>query len=570
MVNVQFSSNYIALLCPVKEMSIKRWRMENITSFGQCGGILTFECCSRCSSDPNVTRCSLNIKQEKPATILSAMEKMVRDNPKTSEVHYERSILGDIYHCSHQCSGKMMSATSDTDLHKLGKGRNRRFESSVPPPDLSTAREFEFHTNTLDSNDSGFPGTPYLEDSPRSSSQLSSPTYSGGKPSPIKKLPSPPAVFVRTRSCSEDPRYTPMPSIESSKDENTRGIPINRVTSYQEKESYLTSSLPISYSPIRASKTVTEAYNKLEPVNEVNRYASNGPPTPPERRESRQSFHPQPSNSPPFGHREHSSPSRSRVVPITLGKTPPPPKVITARQKSSEGRSSYLDQVSDSSTNRDQPVAELAPPLPYKPPMLRRNTDLGSRDHELPRSLPGSLPRQRSQSQSDILDVQNTSKHSSPTRQAFKSSSEEEDDSECDYKYDNLKLRNPMFRLDHQEYDETDSDNIDEVMSNLADYRRQKGINHGAYVKPAVIDKVLSKVACDTVKGYAYKISIPVAGNVVYDVPRRLAVEADPNNDNPYAPPKPIRKISKSTEILNHCVSPAKNFPTTPVVSTEA
>lgn len=557
-VNVQFSSTYIALICPVREISIKRWRMEHITSFGQCGGMLTFECCPRCSSDPNITRCSLNIKQEKPSTILSAMEKMVRDNPKTSEIHYERSILGDIYHCSHQCGSKMLSAVSDTDLHKLTGPRHKRnvIETSLPPPDLSTAREFDF-SSTFDSNDSGFPGTPHSDDSQRSSSQLSSPTYSGGKPSPIKKQPSPP--FVRTRSCSEDPRYTQMPPLDPVQSLTHHGVACSRVTTYQERESCLTASLPIGYSPIKTSSK--DNYNKLEPVSEVNRYASNGPPTPPERRESR--YPPPKSNSPPlmFGHGGYSSPSRSRVVPIVLGKTPPPPKVLSTRQKSSEGQSSHSDQVRDSSSNRDQPVADLAPPLPSRPQMFRRNTEL------ITRELPGSLPRQRSQSQSELLD----GSRSMPTKHTLRSTSEEED-SECgDYdSLQELKSFNPMFRLDDLQYDETDGDHINEVMSNLADYRRQKGINHGAYVKPAIIDKVLSKVACDTVKGYAYKISIPVAGNVVYDVPRRLAVEADPKHDNPYAPPKPIRKMTKSTEILNHCVSPTNNFPTTPVVSTEA
>ena len=59
---------------------------------------------------------------------------------------------------------------------------------------------------------------------------------------------------------------------------------------------------------------------------------------------------------------------------------------------------------------------------------------------------------------------------------------------------------------------------------------------------------MLSKVACDNVRGYAYKIMIPVAGDVVYDVPRRQAPVADLTSvkANPGAPPKPMRMPGKS------------------------
>ena len=103
MLNVKFNCNCIALLCPLKEVPLKTWRLDRITSFGQSGGILTFESCATCS-DPDAARCSINVVQEKPSTMLNIMERAIRNNPNTGEIHYERSILGDIYHCDHDCS----------------------------------------------------------------------------------------------------------------------------------------------------------------------------------------------------------------------------------------------------------------------------------------------------------------------------------------------------------------------------------------------------------------------------------------------------------------------------------
>ena len=54
MLNVKFNCNCIALLCPLKEVPLKTWRLDRITSFGQSGGILTFESCATCS-DPALT-----------------------------------------------------------------------------------------------------------------------------------------------------------------------------------------------------------------------------------------------------------------------------------------------------------------------------------------------------------------------------------------------------------------------------------------------------------------------------------------------------------------------------------
>lgn len=568
MVNVQFTSNYIALLCPLREISLKRWRLEHITSFGQCGGILTFECCQRCS-DPNYSRCSLNIRQEKPATILSLMEKTIRDNPNTSEIHYERSILGDIYHCTHQCKGspRLLPAFSDGNLARLSansspysdRKKPRGLEVSMPPPDLhgsDTDLSSSALHNTLESHDSGL-GTPQLDDSPHSSGFPSSPIGSNNS-SPVKKsnnrYSSP---SHRARSNSD--RYTPMPG--SSRDSCTPsrsetddsgesdcngprggGSDNNKIL-----YNHLTdrSSVPIarSISPVKTPFSPI-SYNKLETVSEKKQV---DPPTPPARRESRFRL---PSHSPPATHSPPNtlstkdtatailgSPSKKYNSHIPIGVPPPPPKLLAKLKKDAVDHSRF-DQIRDSSMDRDHPIADLS----QHESSISNTNRLRSGSHISHRDLPPCPPRERAQSQSDYLSGGGTGTRFRPFSKSTSDELDEED------QLDDLKLTNPFFRLDELEYDETEGENCHEVMSNLADYRRHKN----GYCEPGVIDKVLSKVACDNVRGYAYKISIPVAGNVVYDVPRRSAPMADPKHDNPYAPPKPLRKAS---EVQQHSLS---------------
>lgn len=545
-VNVQFTSNYIALICPVKEISLKRWRLEHITSFGQCGGILTFECCPRCS-DPTANRCSLNIKQEKPATILSMMEKRVRENPHTNEIHYERSILGDIYHCSHTCgSPRMFSALSDTNLTRINvmspRMNRRKPEASVPPPELHKS-EFDttlIHSNTLESNDSGIPGTPpQLEDSPRSSSILSSPSYmSSGKPSPTKlvpkeKFPSPPAFRARSNSSNTDNHFyrenTPGRDTDDSEDSNdSRGITYSKIIHTNRKErdtnvtfasSVPTSSSMVTYSKIRKDDSnrkpsTPNTYNRLSPV-----IHQDGPPVP-ERKESR--FR---TSTPPCVLAKNTSPSRGFHIPS--GSVPPPPQKLLKKAKT-ETEASILGVIRDSSEDRDQPVAGYTPE-----PRGRSGT------HFVLKDLP-SQPRERCLSHSGASVPPRPPK----SRGVSKSTSDElEDEVHNDsYVHDSLtelKSTNPFFRLDEQEYDETDNEGAVEVMSNLLDYERRK--KRDPYCHPGMVDKVLSKVACDNVRGYAYQIAIPAA-DVVYAVPRREAPIPNTRNINRDGPPKPLRQ----------------------------
>ena len=59
------------------------------------------------------------------------------------------------------------------------------------------------------------------------------------------------------------------------------------------------------------------------------------------------------------------------------------------------------------------------------------------------------------------------------------------------------------------------------------------------------VERVLTKVASDTARGYAYKIQIPFS-NREYDVPRRTAPPPDLTNHRSDGPPKPLRYITSA------------------------
>lgn len=97
---------------------------------------------------------------------MNILERAIRSNPNTSEIHYERSILGDIYHCGHDCTqpGRLMPSYSDPNIFSSG--------GSFSPP-RSPLASIEVQR---ESSDSGLPGTPQPEE--LSSIGIPSPTSS--------------------------------------------------------------------------------------------------------------------------------------------------------------------------------------------------------------------------------------------------------------------------------------------------------------------------------------------------------------------------------------------------------
>ena len=115
------------------------------------------------------------------------MERAIRNNPNTSEIHYERSILGDIYHCAHDCGqpGRLMPSYSDPNIFSSGGSFTppRTMLASIEIHDGEEQQQQQLQQGTLESSDSGLPGTPQPED--LSSTGIPSPT-SSNKSNPFR------------------------------------------------------------------------------------------------------------------------------------------------------------------------------------------------------------------------------------------------------------------------------------------------------------------------------------------------------------------------------------------------
>lgn len=647
MVNIKFNSNCIALLCPLKETPIKTWRLDHITSFGQCGGILTFESCPSCS-DPGAARCSVNIVQEKPAHILNIMERAIRSNPNTREIHYERSILGDIYHCSHDCGQpRLLPAFSEPNIFGTISTTPTKGLVNVAV-DLHHSGLYMPSSNAVDSTDSGLPGTPQAEESMSISSSIPSPTSrsahglrqrdSAG--SPYRSPSHSTHVAHKARSMSDSkpswqldnfatgmglqrghsdessPRHSPVyPPDESGRNRNSRlaYATISHDSSpklVKKEELKATPSTPlqpssssVTYSAIQTDESCPQlcerrqTYNHLHPVTEDDSIYDVpncepednpfSPPITPLPKDSRSS-----SNSVRSSQADYPvhTPSAATAGSTNTAWKVPKTSVVSTMS----GISCYLPGSDLSDRNEDY---EELPPVP-----LHRNR----RGHYLGRVSPTKqigarrngvavspmLPQQRARlkSSSDVLESpslphihnmrlarlrgsmdnldqlgQNGHGHSiydtdlpSYNNRQLKGSTdllerlqrEEEQlklvlqDSKKECKEELAEVPEPSnnfnraykFGIDDLEYDEPDPDVILETSSNLLDYRAH------VYSNPSA-ERVLTKVASDTVRGYAYKIAIPVA-NAQYDVPRRLAPVPDLAHLRSDAPPKPIRYTS--------------------------
>lgn len=586
MVNVKFNSNCIAVICPIKENAIKTWRLNHITSFGQCGGILTFECCSTCS-DPGTSRCSINIIQEKSSTVLNLMEKAIRSNPNTSEIHYERSILGDIYHCDHDCGQpqRLLPAYSDPNIYRSTNTTPQK-EVAVP----IDIHEFEVPYSTLSSgksvssgksNDSGLPGTPLpQQDAVSIGSNVSSTSskHSHQFSKHGNKISSPNANHHHVRSVSETAKVsdelTGSYSSSSRRQQYTdeAGSPRVNYTNIQTGSSphRNKSENAVQYSMLQLSppptlhetspkRTTSAENNKLEPVDENDgiydtpfepqywELSENGILSPPLMYRGSQG-----SNGPATGFplRKTSAQSTSSLYkpgsdirdreedyrmlpPLPGGRAKPQVKEMVRifgeqpqQQQQPQTRRSRLHSTGDvlgcnkhrgmgpsskfsrgSVDNLAQNGRNLAP-----------TNDLLSKLHEQDEMLSKFLARSRNERNEEL-----TGHHHSTTREhqfikPYRSLTHEELDSDLD--------------SDHHLYD---------TPSNIQSNRSSTASDRSG------VDRVLTKVASDTVRGYAYKIQIPLS-NTEYDVPRRAAPAPDLTSLRSDAPPKPRRYITSAEQ----------------------
>ena len=479
-VNIKFTSNCISVICPIKETSLKTWLLHKVTSFGQCGGIFTFEVCSHCSEPSgSVSRCSINLIQEKPTIILNILERAIRSNPHTSEIHYERSILGDIYHCGHDCThpGRLMPAYSDPNIFSSG--------GSFSPPRTPLA-SIEVHTTNndqLESSDSGLPGTPQPEELSIASTGIPSPTSSyrsnpfrsprhqlnhyprnsseyeqerqsvrhsaAETPTSIQResieMPSPPP-YTTVKSFENSPSKPMLPNngrVQYALIDHSAPVRLVRPPEYAQDNQKMTSSTPITIVGSMAADSSTTVnttdsvprdrknnYNKLKTLEESTEAIDDVIYDVPNCEFLSDPFYP--ASAPVHGYMETSVANKS---PNHHHSTPPPkeglkspsrhiPAAIHSPTNHEIARSLYTPGADRRDREEDYEEAWVSPFLGRKnkasegqsqTPLPRKNHVLGHRDT-------GS--RRRFQSSSDILDASNITSRAGHRRERIKSTSD--------------------------------------------------------------------------------------------------------------------------------------------------
>lgn len=568
MLNVKFNSNCIAVICPIRETAIKTWRLNHITSFGQCGGILTFECCSTCS-DPGTSRCSINIVQEKSSTVLNLMEKAIRSNPNTTEIHYERSILGDIYHCDHECGQpqRLLPAYSDPNIYRSAMSPHK--EVSNVPIDI---HEFEVPHSTVSSghrlsSDSGFPDTPLPQhDVVSINSNTPSPTEANSSPSVSKKNTTssshmlkhgtristvPPPAVIHARSFSETAQALENDSA-FEKRHRTETDPTTGTKFAEGKLNY--TDIKTQSSPVRRKRIDSDGIQystvlhdsprtsqKLEPVNEDDGiYDTPFEPTYWEVTDNG-AYSPPPGVNSQRSSRSDSSTGIPYVVRVT-----------------SAHSTSNLYAAGNDIKDRDDDLGNLSCHFPAVPTRNKRAPR--PQVKEVVKIFNGGSQQQRGRSRlhstGDVLDCMPDFKKS-PRRNMrgsvdnlshagrvhgsndMLSKLREQDELLTKFLARSRNERNDEFSDTREDLNrpykyESDCMSPTNTRSGRSSVTSERGV-----------DRVLTKVASDTVRGYAYKIQIPLS-DTIYDVPRRSAPAPNLTNMRSDAPPKPQRYITST------------------------
>ncbi len=543
MVNVKFNVNCISILCPINEIPVKTWRLDQITSFGQCGGMLMFESCSICS-DPGAARCSMNIIQEKPSTILNLMEKTIRNNPNTGEIHYERSILGDIYHCDHDCASRgMLAAFSEPNLFRSASS------SPVKGVRLLPVDIHEFDQDSeLEQSDSGFPGTPKHADDLSLASSIPSPVGSNrSNPSAICNViadgyPSPtPSSHISVRSTSESVRQYSLSAAGESFIDYARG--------QSDGDSQRGAPKRLIYSTMSTSSSRHDSWDEnaiqvtpLESPVHGNRYKKHSlseegiydiPNCEPAYWEVGGSFTPSLDN--PSVKRSSVASNRSQSAAV----------VHPMSSRKSSAQNCYTP--GSDRRDREDDFEELPPIVPkhrkqrpYSKEMVKIESSRNSRPRLCSSGTVLDAPRRRRQGISENPGISRQMGSMDSLDQVGKSRS---NSLFCTTSTDITKhLQEQEKILDRLLADTRKQRSDGEVFSKgFKPYQNPDLLDDPLYSTPNN-DKVVTKVAADNVRGYAYKVQIPHADKITqYDVPRKRAPVPDLTNLRSDAPPKPKR-----------------------------
>lgn len=567
----------MTLRCPIKEVPLKSWRLDQITSFGQCGEILTFECCPQCSEVSGNCRASIHILRENPVTFLNAMERAIRSSQANIEIHYERSMLGDIYHCRHDC-GRARGSISPVKM-------------AANVPAAVDVHSDMAYMRAIESSDSGLPGTPQTDETLSIASGIPSPTCNNKYNQVSSKLcPSTKPSYSRDRSISdtqvllndsadrlqnrrsddsymefEDKIIRPMyakisPNFEPKSARNEVSIAGKGVVNYASVEVVSPERPPLHCNQAKLSKedplydepssdsflTTSLNHATIMPRSRLGSCGTRDPhkkgtyfPPPPPRStvdtgdDSEGDYFdigppPIPMHKKPLKGQAREQPNATPPSSVTF--TP----ALRGRLHSSSdvlerGTASQDDGMARNEDQRHLCYGRVNSTEQLQDRELKGSSDLLARLHEEERKLTSILEHTRRTSKvvpSAPVVIGNV--HAPPALFSPKKPDE---------------YKSPFFALKEQDYDEPDFDS-DETQSNLAEYSTT---STNLYSSPRTAEKLLSKVPATTVRGYAYKITIPVTkskADVEYDVPRRAAAVPDLGRVPGDAPPKPRRYIS--------------------------
>ena len=508
-----------------------------------------FESCSICY--PGSARCSMNITQEKPSTILNLMEKAIRNNPNTGEIHYERSILGDIYHCDHHCSSVgMLPAYSEPNLY--------RSASSSPIKGVRhlnvDVHEFADTENELEQSDSGYPGTPKQADDLSLGSSIPSPIGSNrSNPSAVCNVidgyQSPtPSSYIGARSMSECARQSSLSAGESlmeyarrqSDGDSVRGVPKRLIystisTNSSRQDSWDDNVMQYNTIQVTPSESPVHEDHYKNHSNEEGIYDI--PNCEPTYWEVGQKFE-SPSLENSSARRSSVASNRSQSAALVY---PMSPRKSVAHNPYTPG-SDKLD--------RDDDFEEL-------PPIIPKHRKQRHHDKELVKIEPRGNFRPRLCSSGAVLDSPRRLKEymvDSPGMSRQMGSMDSLDQA-------GKARSNSVFttRPDITSHLQDQEKILDRL---LADTKRQRSDGKGfsrrfkPYQDPDLLDdqlysspgnnKVLTRVAADNVRGYAYKVQVPQPNkpDSQYSVPRMRAPSPDLTNLPTDAPPKPKRDYS--------------------------
>ena len=555
-VNVKFHINCIALMCPITEAVIKKWRLDHITSFGQCGGILTFECCPTCSCS-STARCCINIVQEKPSTILNLLEKTIRNNPNTGEIHYERSILGDIYHCDHDCcqTQKLLPAFSDPNIFR--STTSSPLKGLAVPVDVHST-DFDIPSNTLGSNDSGLPGTPKQPDALSINSNIPSPTQQHsikerGSPYRFGRHQNHSGYRIRSMSTSEACDHDVMMNFDrrqsdeshasssfyggSGTEATRRRLVYAAVRPNSGRRSGGIEDDSVTYSTVSVTSPTDD--NSQERRNQVN-----GRMVPLDESEG---IYDIPNCEP-------SQPAYWDIGGDCAFSPPSTPLRRGSELSDGWGNSKASAQSTLSIYEPGSDVRERDEDFEYLPPVPKHQRRTRPATKELVKlnsTGTNMMARQRLHSTGDVLESKPFTRRNGRMH-GHMGSMDNLDQVSRNRSYsvaNHLAAGNAEFLNKLHEEDEM----LTRVLAASRRERNEEVIDENqVYLSPTPrrvslspissqnVDKFLTKKASDTVKGYAYKIHIPFS-NTEYDVPRRAAPTPDLSNVRSDAPPKPRR-----------------------------